>query len=242
MCIFYVYLFLGLLLRERERESTSGGGAEREGVRGSIAGSLLRARCGARSREPMRSWPELKLGTWPTEPPRCPDPCHFLKKVYTFTLWVKSALKSIQDIGRKQKSSPKSGGGMGQIQLKINCALCTSSRSINLIKSWLHQNLNLNWAFYLAPPFSVCLEKPVISSLAVLFRARWAGKLREKSPGSRRCLHFWKVISAIYFYHLLLRCFIEGLKFREDLSGIKKLTGRRVVWLSLELLGDPSLI
>ena len=58
---FNVYLFL------RERQSRSGGGAEREGDTESEAGYRL----WAVSTGNMRSWPELKLDTHPTEPPRC---------------------------------------------------------------------------------------------------------------------------------------------------------------------------
>lgn len=74
--------------------------------------------------------------------------------------------KTSQNIGGRQKLPSKKGEDtrpqksdlpMGPVQLKRNYPLCALARLINLIKSWLYRNLDLNWAFCLAPPFSVCL-------------------------------------------------------------------------------------
>ena len=43
MSIIYIFIYVYFLEREREREGTRGGGAEREGDRGSEVGSVLTA-------------------------------------------------------------------------------------------------------------------------------------------------------------------------------------------------------
>ena len=92
-----------------ERPSMSGGGAEREGDTESKAGSRL----WAVSTEPdagleltARSWPELKLDTQPTEPPRRPF-FFFLIEHFSFWICLMFPLDEIEIICPWPEKSPK---------------------------------------------------------------------------------------------------------------------------------------
>ena len=67
---------------ERKRERMSREGAEREGDRGSEAGSLLTAESPMWGSNPrtVRPWPEPKSDAQPTEPPRRPEFIYFLRE------------------------------------------------------------------------------------------------------------------------------------------------------------------
>ena len=82
--------------RERERERAWVGEGQREGETQNLKeapGSELSAQSpmwGLNSRT-VRSWPELKLDSQPTEPPRCPD--YFLN-FWSFAHWILLSLFS----------------------------------------------------------------------------------------------------------------------------------------------------
>ena len=95
--IIYFCLFLNVHLFSRE--SVSGGEAERQEDRGSQAGSRLSEQSPTRgwnlSSGTLKSWPELKLDAYPTEPPRHPLFLSFLKHGLSFHLFPFSLSPSV---------------------------------------------------------------------------------------------------------------------------------------------------
>ena len=74
----FLMLFFFIFERERQRQSTNGRGAERERATQNLKqalGSELLAQSLMQGLNPwtVASWPELKLDTQLTEPPRCPS-------------------------------------------------------------------------------------------------------------------------------------------------------------------------
>ena len=71
-----MFIYFSERERERKRQSVSGGGAERQGDRGSEMSSSLTVASqmqGSNSRT-VSLLPEVKSEAQPTEPPRCPSP------------------------------------------------------------------------------------------------------------------------------------------------------------------------